>query len=77
MIIKEEGSSEMNSNAVNNEERSSGMNYTFDLRSTLRDISRRWYNILIVASFTAVCFFVYAILIYMSMMILSITIVNI
>ena len=50
----------MNSNAVNNEERSSGMNYTFDLRSTLRDISRRWYNILIVASFTAVCFFVYA-----------------
>ena len=60
MIIKEEGSGEMNSNAVNNEERSSGMNYTFDLRSTLRDISRRWYNILIVASFTAVCFFVYA-----------------
>ena len=60
VIIKEEGSGEMNSNAVNNEERSSGMNYTFDLRSTLRDISRRWYNILIVASFTAVCFFVYA-----------------
>ena len=59
VIIKEEGSGEMNSNAVNNEERSSGMNYTFDLRSTLRDISRRWYNILIVASFTAVCFFVY------------------
>lgn len=45
-------------NSAENSVRNSGGNYSFDLTSTLKDISRRWYMILFIAVISAMACFV-------------------